>query len=395
MSAYPFFNKPIPLTAGAVLVTLLISLVFMTGARADSPPLGWQQSNTSGFGTPENSAIGALSVFEDQLYAGSWNENGAEVWRSEDGQSWTEFTPNWSVSNIEVSCARPFGNHLYVGTGNMSGGEIWRTDGTSWKKVAQGGLGDANNYNFSACTVFKNALYTATGNIPPAIGGTGNGVEVWRSFSGASGSWVQVNSDGFGAGPTWTDITMEVYQGYLYVGLSRVTPSNGALAELWRSKDGTNWTPVFTDGLGEAGNTHLSAMAEFEGELYIAMRNSTTGGQVWRSADGLNWTPVFTDGLGNLANSRPYGLIVYANRLIVIFSNVATGAEVWWTADGESWQQIATGGWGDSNNGFADYFDKAADIFHESLYIGTLNNADGGEIWRRLHLANLPVIVRP
>ncbi len=395
MSAYAKSYKRCLVTAAALVAAVFVSLVVLAAARADSPPFGWQQSNTSGFGTPENFTVSTLGIFDDQLYAGTWNENGAQVWRSRNGRSWSKFTPAWSASNSEASCVLPYNDHLYVGTGNLNGGEIWRSDSTNWKKVAQGGLGDTNNYNFSACAVFKNAIYTATGNIPPAIGGTGNGVEIWRSFSGDSGTWEQVNTDGFGAGPTWTDITMDVYQGYLYVGLSRVTPSDGAQAELWRSRNGTAWHPVFTDGLGEAGNTHVSAMAEYKGEQYIAMRNATTGGQVGRSADGLNWTPVFTDGLGNPANSRPYGLIGYQNRLIVIFSNLSAGAEAWWTADGESWQQIAAGGWGDSNNGFADYFDKGAAIFHESLYIGTMNLVDGGEIWRRLHLTDLPLIVRP
>lgn len=350
---------------------------------------GWMKSNESGFGDSTNFGISVLSEFNGQMYAGTWGN--ATIWRTNNGQSWSYFTPSWSTSNGQVSSAITFGSHLYVGTANSSGGEIWRTDGTNWEQVAQGGLGDPNNISFYSFAVFKNALYTATGNYPPAYGGTGNGVEIWRSASGASGTWQQVNTDGFGAGPTWPDLTMDVFQDYLYVGISRVTPSNGVLAELWRSDNGSNWTPVFTDGLGDSGNSHVSAMAEFKGKFYISLRNPA-GGQVWRSDNGLVWTPVFTDGLGNPKNTRPYGLIVHEDRLVLIFSITSTGSEVWQTADGVSWQQISFEGWGNLNNGMADYFDKAAVVFQNSLYIGTVNLVDGGEIWQRLKSLYLPLV---
>lgn len=105
-------------------------------------------------------------------------------------------------------------------------------------------------------------------------------------------------------------------------------------------------------------------------------------------------TPVFTDGLGDPARARPYGLIVHDDRLVVVFALFGTGAEVWQTNDGLAWQQIAAGGWGNSNNVMAGYFDKPLVLFRGDLYIGTLNSVDGGEIWRRLHLVYLPVVVR-
>jgi hypothetical protein len=371
-------------------VALALS-VAIAGATASAP--GWMQSNTSGFGQPENYNAGALGTFGTQMYAGTWNEGGAQVWRTADGKTWNQVTPGWSLSNTEVYYATPFGAYLYVGTGNMAGGEIWRSDGTGWEQVASAGLGDTNNDGFDASAVLSGALYVATANLPPAIGGTGDGVEVWRSTSGDAGSWVQVNDDGFGGGPTWTDVSMDVYQEHLYVGLSRVVGSGGSLAELWRS-DGATWTPVFTDGLGDADNSHVAALAEFQGDLYIGLRNATTGGQVWRSGNGLDWTPVFTDGLGSAANSRPYGLIADNSHLVVVFSNMATGVQVWQTGDGVSWQEIAAGGWGNGNNMFADYFDKAAVVFRGALYIGTMNEVDGGEIWRRLHTVYLPLVLK-
>ena len=264
-----------------------------------------------------------------------------------------------------------------------------------WQSVLlkNGGFGDDNNYAISALAEFGGSLYAATANLPPPLG-SGNGVQVWRSDSGDGGSWSQVNEDGFGGGPTWTDFAMDVYQGNLYLGLSRLTNGGTAgLAELWRT-DGLSWTPVFTDGLGDVGNSHVAAMAEFQGELYIGLRNATTGGQLWRSSDGLSWTPVFTDGLGDPQRGRPYGLIVHDGRLVLVFSRSGGAAEVWQSSDGQTWQQIIADGWDNSNNMMAGYFDKPLAIFQGNLYIGTLNMVDGGEIWRRLHAIYLPLILR-
>ncbi|MCX8061450.1 MAG: hypothetical protein N3D16_02585 [Anaerolineales bacterium] len=358
-----------------------------------NPSFGWRQSNESGFGDAANTSIGALGIFDDRMYAGTWNENGAQVWRTSDGHEWEDFTPTWPITDIGVFFAKPFGSHLYLGVGNESGGEIWRTDGTEWEQVASGGLGNPDNYCFFAATVFQDEFFTASGNVPPPFG-SGNGVEIWKSASGEDDSWQQVNSDGFGRGATFPDVTMEVYQDRLYVGLSRPDTGNAAHAELWRSYDGMTWTAVFTDGLGVADNTHLSSMAVFRGKFYIAFRNTKSGGQLWRSENGTDWEMVFDDGLGNPKNSRPYGLLPYGDQLILVFSNHETGVEVWQSADGLIWFPINQPGWGDETAKFADYFDNGAVVFKDSLYIGTIEDPEGGRIWQRLHLLYLPTTLR-
>jgi hypothetical protein len=326
---------------------------------------GWVQTNINGFGGVAL-YVGTLDVFNSALYAGTWD---GQVWRAPDGQTWTDVTPSWS--SPAAFDAEVFGSYLYFGVGPAEDpGEVWRTDGTTWQQVVSGGFGDASNSGVNALHVFSGALYAATVN-----GDTGT--EIWRSATGNPGDWTQVNQDGFGGGGTPQDQTMDVYNGYLYVGLNR---SNAA--ELWRTPDGTTWTLVFTDGLA-ANIPTVSAMAEFGGQFYIGVRNVTTGGEVWRSGDGLNWTPVVTGGLGNPNNQRPYGLIVFDGRLYLVFCNTVTGAEVWRSADGSVWEKVADGGWGDSNNGFVDYYDKGAAVFANRLYIGTMNGITGGEIWKR------------
>ena len=356
-----------PLTAGVYRYTVVAGEVV-----SDLP---WEQVNENGFGSAENAAIAALAEYDGRLYAGTWNQaRSAQVWRTPDGQSWDQVVPSWSVSNTNVSDMETFGSYLYVGTLNEQGGELWRTNGVTWTAVAQGGLGDAKNTGIETLAVFSNTLYLSTANAE-------NGPEIWRSASGDAGSWVPVASDLGGV--------MDVYAGHLYVGTSQA-----GSAALWRSGDGLTWTPVFTDGLGEA-NTHVAAMAEFDGAFYIGTRNVSTGGQVWRSVDGLQWAPVFKYGLGNPDNQRVYGLVSSPQHLYAVISNLSTGAEVWRTADGDIWERANRNGWGDGANGYADYFDKAGVVFRFGLYVGTINDA-GGEVWR-LPLGRylyLPLVLR-
>lgn len=98
--------------------------------------------------------------------------------------------------------------------------------------------------------------------------------------------------------------------------------------------------------------------------------------------------------MGNPQNGRPYGLIPFDSHLYVVFSNLVSGAEVWRTADGTSWRQVASGGWGDPNNSFADYGDKGAAVFNNHFYIGTMNQANGGEVWQLTYTIYLPHVLR-
>ncbi|MBI5032935.1 MAG: PQQ-like beta-propeller repeat protein [Chloroflexi bacterium] len=382
---------------GALLLTATTGALGWQSNDVENPPIvanspqaivpGWQQSNTSGFGIPSNNTISALEVFNSQMYATTWNDAGAQVWRTSDGKAWSQFTPGSPYTTTVIYDAKAFGNYLYIGTYLDTGGEIWRTNGTTWERVATGGLGDANNITFSAFAVYSNTLYVATGNLT-------TGVEIWRSTTGNSGSWTQVNTDGFGGGVCWDAITLDTFGGYLYAGIGRAVGGTGSIAELWRTNNGTNWNPVFTNGLGNANNTYLSAMAEYKGHLYIGMRNTVNSGNIYGTTNGTTFNSITTNGFYNPNNTRPYGLYVSGNVLYIVFSNYATGAEVWKTDGSGWWTRVMQGGWGDANNKNADYFDKAAVTFNNSLYIGTGNDVTGGQIWLMLRQLYLPLIMR-
>jgi len=338
-------------------------------------PGGWVQTNVDGFGNPGDGAVATLDGFGPWLYAATW---AGKVWRAPNGRTWTEVTPSWLSPESVTVDAEVFGSHLYLGVGSQNAAEVWRTDGTIWEQVAEGGFGDPANGAVNALRAFSGMLYAATSN-------SGTGTQIWRSPTGDAGDWSRV----YDGGPTDTDVALDTYAGALYAGWSR-----DGVAELWRSSNGTTWTPSFSDGLAP-NNTHVSALAEFGGQFYAALRNVVTGGEVWRSSDGTSWEPVVTGGLGTPENGRPYGLIALGGRLYLVFCNQATGAEVWHSADGGAWKQEVGAGWGDANNAMADYFDKGAAVFQNHLYIGTLNWATGGEVWMKvMNEIYLPLVMR-
>jgi hypothetical protein len=315
-----------------------------------------------------------MAVFNSYLYTGTWqyvDGNAAQVWRMDDSFTWSEVTPSWSAENGAVFDSEVFDGNLYVGSANDNGAELWRTDGSTWEQIVSGGFDDANNTVINAMKVFSGNLYIATSNDT-------TGTEIWRSASGDVGSWTQVNTDGFGSAGTSQDVSMDIFDGYLYVGIGRGDP---LVAELWRTDNGTTWSSVFTNGLGNSNNTNVSSMEIFEGQLYLGLRNTSGGGEVWRSSNGTSFSQVFSGGLGNSNNQRPYGLINYANKLYLVLVNATDGDEVWKSEDGSSWEQLSQGGWGDSNNIYSDYVDKAAAVYEQKLFIGNLNHVNGGEVW--------------
>ncbi len=118
------------------------------------------------------------------------------------------------------------------------------------------------------------------------------------------------------------------------------------------------------------------------GTWLYASTSRAAGSQVWRCqlCDGTDWSKVADNGLGNSNDGGDGGLVVFNSQLYFVVSNSQTGAEVWrcTTCDGSDWTQAASAGFGDSNN--TVHADKTEE-FNGRLYIGTYNYASGGELW--------------
>jgi len=207
-----------------------------------------------------------------------------------------------------------------------------------------------------------------------------------QKFAPGVPGWKQVNINGFGD-PANRINSLGVFGGYLYAGTYNF---GGNGAQLWRASDGLNWTPVITNGFGNASNVGIDHLIEFNGQLYAGIWNQTDsppytqGGEIWRSGDGLNWTRVVTQGFGDPTNGEVMRLAVFNNQIYAAtWSYTSThGAEIWRSSTGNSndWQQVVSNGFGDASN--AAIMDMVE--FNGALYAGTRFGAagNGADLWR-------------
>lgn len=250
------------------------------------------QFSKGGFGNPENMAISDLKEFNGYLYAGTMNweftdKGGCEIWRTEDGIRWEQvvargFKPYMSTYDLQAGATNTylwkmevFEDQLYAGTFNSEykflnnegmGCQLWRTsDGKIWKKVQLpngDGYGDKENYGIRTMVVYNDELYVGTAsNIVHD-----KGFEIWK-YDGLN--WTPVISNdieelrpndieynGFG-NPlnkyAWSMVVTS--DNILWVGTA-----NGKLVNLFEPKtegceiwcyNGIRWIPVVKDGNNE------------------------------------------------------------------------------------------------------------------------------------------------
>jgi hypothetical protein len=114
------------------------------------------------------------------------------------------------------------------------------------------------------------------------------GIVILRSASGDAGSWTQVNTSGMDNNANNSGAVVDgatVYNGALYVAVSNTSTG----CELWRTT-GTlqgggplvDWTQVGGSGLGDANNIY-SELIPFNGYLYAWTSNYTSGQKVLRT----------------------------------------------------------------------------------------------------------------
>ncbi len=331
----------------------------------------WKQVNLNGFGNRSIAMASSIAEFESQLYVGTANwGDGGNIWRSTDGEHWTSVSnsldPGSTITDLEQ-----FGGQLYAAISwGQSAGQIWRSeDGTNWSQVVENGFNNAANGGVHRLIEFNGYLYAGTSN-------SDSGTEIWRSSSGDTGLWNKVVDGGNGDGSNYQINTFEIFNGYLYTG----TENTNDGAEIWRTNNGTSWQQANLNGFGDSDNVHIGSIVVFNDMLYASTQNGN-GAEIWRSANGINWTKVIDGGLGNPNNIKIESLYVFDGQLFAASNNETTGVNVWKSVDGASFEQINIDGFGDSNN-FVTLWNTATIDFNDQFYIGTRNDANGGELWR-------------
>ena len=282
----------------AVVSTLIFLFIWVFTATAVSP---WQQVNSNGFGDPQADEVSAVEAFGGYLYAGTSNTtNGARIFRSSDGMTWTAVTaPGFGSSHDTAPPAildmMVFSGYLYASTGRGNAAQIWRTaDGVNWSRVVNAGFGDPDIVDITVFAEYGGQIYVgATHSV--------NGAQIWSSYTGDSNSWTQVAPSVAGtAAARVTGLAAFTSDGGLY---AAVTVEDGSPAQIWSSYGG-DWTAVVTDGFGNSNTKLTGGIAEFLGYLYVGAGNTVDGPQLWRSSDGTNWQQMLSPGLGDLNREK-------------------------------------------------------------------------------------------
>lgn len=351
---------------------------------------GWRQININGFGDLQTQSAVALAEFRGDLYVGTSTWRGAgerRIMRSHDGKQWEEVLGSafGASYNYRVNHLIEFKEQLYAGTRNWNwdteqeeGAAIWRSaDGTTWSPVVTDGFGDPINGQIHQFAVFSDTLYAGTWSY-----GT-HGAEIWRSSTGNSGEWTRVVDNGLGNGSNGAVMSFEVFHGVLYAAIYNTDHG----AEIWRTENGVNWTKAMTGGFGDADNGGVFSLAQFHGALYAGVHNyqesDNPGAELWRcqQCDGNDWQQVpIAKGFGEVDNFAIEGLFPFGDALYAFTGNAVSGMTIWRTNDGTNWQQVGENGLGDNNN-YYPYYDNSVTTWRGQLYVGTWNDANGGELW--------------
>jgi sugar lactone lactonase YvrE len=374
---------------------------------------GWKQVNINGFGDRRNGWISSLTSFQGALYATGYQ---SYVWRMAPDGTWSQVSTLGfgDSTNSEIDAMAVFNGHLYAATftfvcddpdcdtWHTNGPQFWRTaDGTTWENVTPpGSIGSGYRWvptMLSAGGYLYTALARGDQN---SLGG-----EIWRTADGQN--WQQVAAGGFKNDPYNTDVlSLAEYNGYLYAGTRHGDWQNDAHpdgplgGEIWRY-DGTTWTQVNNSGFGDLEAHRVEKLIVFNNALYAYVSHvvgTSKGAEIWRCTTTVctsqsDWTKVMDNGFGNPQNQYIYGGAVFGSHLYAAVRNDSTGVQIYRTSDGTNWEPVSLDGLGDSNNG---YVWTGAMVEHNNrLYIGTTNDANGGEVWLFLHnRVYLPLIRR-
>jgi len=270
-------------------------------------PNSWEDAISAygaGFGTVYNMNFKDMQVFDGYLCGGTQNwYTGSQVWCTSNGTTWEqknvsgfgEKKSDWR--NVEVWSGGVFDNALYFGVQNIGGDAYQSQDDVArvyrvkdlqadpiWEEVFSGAsgsfrtdiLGDLNGYMYISVR-------------------SDEGLLIYRSPSGDSGSWSQVSEAGLNGDPNNKGVIVDgatTYNGALYVAVSNAITG----FELWRTTGKlddsgiyVDWKQVGGSGLGNPSNVHAQ-LVTFNGYLYVWTSNYATGQQVLRTECGIEET---------------------------------------------------------------------------------------------------------
>jgi len=249
--------------------------VVLESSDPESQP--WRQVSDLGFGDPSNVTLFEMVAFNGFLYVGTMNPtHGFQIWKGAlavgPPYKWTRVITNGAyrgkLNQIALSLC-VFNNALYVGSG-----------------IQDGGYDRTNKVGPAAAELIRIHPDDSWDLIVGEPRRTAFGLKVPLSGMGPG-------FDDFFNGYIWR---MAVHEGWLYAGTY-----NWSIFLPYSRLD--HWPPMMRDRANQVGIDNLV--------------NQHSGFDLWRSRNGVNWTPVSLNGFGNPYNygvrtleSTPFGLFV-------------------------------------------------------------------------------------
>ncbi|MHA6326664.1 hypothetical protein [Roseivivax sp. CAU 1753] len=243
----------------------------------------WQTVNPPGFDDPGNKGIFSLAVANDQLYAGTLNLDGLQVWATDGTPADAALGPypyRWrkvidrgagrGPLNQAVACMTAFNGALYVGTG-----------------IQGGGLDRVNNVGPAAAEVLR---INADDSVDVIVGdrdddgraplsglkaGFGNFFNGYMWSMGVHDGWLYCGSYDWSVTLRWAiyEQAPRMVRGLLdRVGAETIVENEGG-ADLWRSADGENWMPVTRRGFDNPYNWGIRNLVSTPSGLFVGTAN--------------------------------------------------------------------------------------------------------------------------
>lgn len=361
------------------LVGLLLLLITPPAVSLAAPMLPFENLTADigrGFGDSWNRYAFSMEEDDGHVYVGTWN-------LQFDYPKLIAAIRNGSIGGAFGSGGNPLEG---IGFLASEGAEIWRHDGgQNWTQVAKS---SQDNTGFRKMIKYKGKLYAGTAN-------SENGAQLWvktdNSVLPTGEEWSQVpwigespDNNSIRALATYTD---DSGKEYLYMG----TENNKTGGELW-AYDGSSWT--LKEKFPDQSVSEINIFKDKNGDekMYVGTWNFTLDlsgqptdtFQFYTSPDGDafdNVKPEFA-GRENLSNLGVMKLIEYEGKLYLGTVNYADGFTLLSSDDPsnpDSWQVLTTDGFGDSDNAYV--WSAAVD---DMLMLGTFNSGLSGGVYSDL-----------
>lgn len=299
-----------------------------TGTNSTAPLWAYDGTSfakvaTDGFGNKENIGFYPTVTFAENLFCGTVNEKeGCELWKSSDGLNWEKVFSGGRGDKSNTECI-PLGvqeEKLLVSlTNEISGVKIYGFDGSSWQKLNEDGFGDPANTQTSLGALFNEKVHFMVNN----TGGVNHETTPY-AYEGAR-KWKKLAASDFNDQNNEDSFLLSTDGEKLYV--SVVNNTSGG--ELW-SYDGSSWSQVGTDGMGDMRNSWVTAFP-FQGRVYISTGGfgpPNLGRKIYRQRHDGTWSACADESFGNEKNLVVILNACYKGNLIASTMNTS-GFEVW------------------------------------------------------------------